>query len=271
MDINEVHFHEVGAVDSIIDIVGTAICIDNLNPTEIYFSNLNEGTGFVKCQHGIMPVPVPAVLNLVNVHNIPLNITDIKGELVTPTGAAIAATLATQFKTPQNIIIKNIGIGAGNKDFSHANILRILSFDSVANNEEVIQIDANIDDQTGETLSYAMEKIFDSGALDCWFTPIFMKKNRPAITLSVLVKHINLDNVLDQIFKHTTTIGLRYHAVTRDICQREFQKVTTKYGEIEAKKVTRKNITKIFAEYESAKEIANKLDISVIDVMKEVK
>jgi uncharacterized protein (TIGR00299 family) protein len=262
----EVHFHEVGAVDSIVDIVGAAICLDNLQAETIYFSPLCEGSGTVWCQHGRLPVPVPAVTNLAAEHHIPLKLTNVEGEMVTPTGAAFAATFGT-FVLPGQMCFTQCGIGVGQKDFPHANILRVFALAEQAESDEVLLLQANIDDQTGESLGYAMEKLLAAGALDCWFTPIYMKKNRPAITLSVLCQERDQKRLVDLMMIHTNTIGVRYSRWDRSICHRTVMTVTTPLGDASVKKISWNGHSRYTAEYESAKTLADMHNIPLQQAM----
>jgi len=204
----EVVFHEVGAIDSIVDIVAVAVCVDNLDITEVTVPVLYEGTGFVRCRHGMLPVPVPAVLNIAEKYSIRLNITECKGEFVTPTGAAIVAALATSQKLPQNFTVKKVGIGAGKRSYEKPSILRAMLIED-GESEEIYKLETNIDDCSGEVMGYVMAKLFELGAKDVYFTPIFMKKNRPAYELGVLCNYSDVEKMEEVIFKHTTTIGIR--------------------------------------------------------------
>ena len=274
LPVDQVHFHEVGAVDSIVDIVGAAICIDDLHPEAIRFSPLSEGTGTVRCQHGVIPVPVPAVANLAAARDIPLKMTDTVGEMVTPTGAAIAAVLSSGWGAPENWSIRKIGIGAGKKDFGHANILRVFAYedapaagDNAGAKDGVWQLEANIDDQSGEELAFAMEQIFRAGALDCWFTPITMKKSRPAVMISALCREEQKDAVARAILRHTSTIGVRMNRKERLICSRESITVTTPWGEALAKRCVFEDMVRVTAEYESARKLAEAHQLPLHQVM----
>lgn len=269
--INEVHFHEVGAIDSIIDIVATAVCIDNLNIEDVYVSELYEGSGHVKCQHGIIPVPVPAVVNIVSEHSIPIRITDVKGELVTPTGAAIAAALKTKDKLSEEYTIKRIGIGAGKKDFKKANILRTYIIDEKDEYKHGVWVlETNIDDSTGESLGYTMEKLFEKGAKDVFFTPIFMKKNRPAQMLKVICEEELINDMESIIFKHTTTIGIRKYKTGRTVLKREIKDIETIYGLIRFKMCTHDGNEYYYPEYEDVKAICDKTGLSYTEVYKNI-
>lgn len=270
LPVEQVHFHEVGAIDSIIDIVSTAFCIETLGVDEIVVSPLAEGHGYVRCQHGVIPVPVPATANIAAAHGLEFRFTDNDGEMVTPTGAAIAAALATRKTLPSGCRILKIGMGAGNKEFRQANVLRAMlletgeSAQETATQESAAQtpvdsgalwvMEANIDDCTGEMLGFAMEELFSAGALDVWYTPIIMKKGRPACTLSVLCREAQREILEDVIFAQTTTIGIRRYQAERTALERKFISVETQYGGIQVKVCTRKQHTYCYPEYESVKE-----------------
>ena len=269
LPIDEVHFHEVGAVDSIVDIVGAAVCLDNLGAERVYCTSISEGQGTVRCQHGIMPVPVPAVTNIVAAHGLTLRITDNDGEMVTPTGAAIVAGIRTDSRLPTSFRIVKTGIGAGKKDFEQANILRIHEIETDASPEEgdeVVVMNTNIDDQTSEQLAYAMEKLFASGARDVWFEPVFMKKNRPALKLNVLCLPHQVEALAEVIFRETSSIGLRYQNYRRIIMDRTLDEVQTEYGPVQIKRCSFHGIRKNTVEYESAKRAAEQHDVPLEEV-----
>jgi len=267
--IDEVHFHEVGAVDSIVDIVGTAVCIDNLNIERVIASPLFEGTGYLRCQHGLLPVPAPATAEILREYCIPFKITQNKGEMVTPTGAAIVAALAQSFTPPEFMTIEKIGFGAGKKDFASANVVRAMLVNTTDDNsDEIVKLECNIDDITGEQLGYAMEVLINSGANDCFYTPIFMKKNRPAYLLTVLCEQTSRENIVKLLFKHTTTIGIRTSKMPRIKMNRKIYTVATKYGEVQVKQCTYDDIVKNYVEYETAKKLAVQNNISVDDVFR---
>jgi len=262
VSIEEIHFHEVGAVDSIIDIVGTAILIDILKPQSIICSPLIENTGIVNCSHGIIPVPVPAVTEILRLSNVSLKIINNNlGESITPTGAAIICTLANSFTNSPYMKIDKIGYGAGTKEFEKPNVLRVFLGETDETPSDVIEIETNIDDMSPEILSFTMEELFKNNALDVWFTPIYMKKNRPSYKLSLLCKQEDKEKLISIIFSQTTTAGLRIKPCERIIMQRETITVKTEYGEILVKKLCYNNIVKYIPEYESVKELANKSKI----------
>lgn len=265
--IDEVHFHEVGAVDSIIDIVGCAILIEMLRPQQIYASVVHEGHGYVRCQHGLLSVPVPATSEILAAAGAPLSQIDIDGELVTPTGAAIIAELAERFGTMPEMKIKKIGWGAGTKNLPVPNVLKVYLGTNGTDAEkeqkmpeyghdEIMVLETNLDDCTGEMLGAAMEVLLQAGALDVFYTPVFMKKSRPAYRLTVLAKPQDEARMEQLIFLHTTTIGIRKRAEKRSILKREKVWVETPCGKIEAKKVYMGEGERIYPEYESAVKLA---------------
>ena len=259
----EVHFHEVGSIDSIIDIVGVCVLIDDLGVEEIYFSDLYEGIGIQKTVHGNMPVPVPAVANIIKSYNLKLNIISEQGEHITPTGVAIVAHFMSK-KRAQSFEIKNIGIGAGSKDFKKTtNILRIMEIQT-GEIGSLEMIETNIDDTTGEIMGYVMEKL-EPLSLDTFFTPIFMKKNRPAYKLSVLCTKENEKEIEKIIFRHTTAIGVRKYKVDRTVLDRRIQTVGIGDIDVQVKIVENDDEVYVYPEYESAKKLADTMGIAIKD------
>lgn len=271
----EVHFHEVGAVDSIVDIVGAAICLTDLGIDRVLCSPLAEGSGTVACAHGIMPVPVPAVANIASMHQVPLRLTELSGELVTPTGIALAAAMAEAFVQPSDLSLtmQQIGYGAGNKDFpGRTNLLRaFLLADVPAQTPPVSLIETNIDDQSPESLAFACEQLLQAGALDVWITPIVMKKGRAAHTLSVLVSQGDEQPFLTLIFQHTSSIGVRIQTLHREIMTRTEHRVTTPYGDIRLKDCRYDTgsglVQKDDFEWEDLKQAASCHNVSVATVL----
>ena len=264
--VKEVHFHEVGAVDSIVDIVAAAVCFDNLNITEVIIPELWEGRGTVRCQHGILPVPVPAVLNVAAQNGLKIKVTDVKGELVTPTGAAIAAAVRTKERLPERFSVIKTGIGAGKREYDCPGILRAMVIEEEAEQEKkedtICKLEANIDDCTGEALGYAMKLLMEAGARDVYYVPVFMKKNRPAWILSVLCKEEDRENLEQIIFRETTTIGIRRTAMKRTVLERELRKIDTSFGKVLVKICRDGNAVYFYPEYESLAELCKKTGIS---------
>lgn len=266
--LDEVHFHEVGAIDSIVDIVGTAILIDKINPDKIIASVVNDGYGFIECAHGTMAVPVPATSEIFAASNVKFRQIDIDTELVTPTGAAIIAELAEDFTTLPAMVTEKIGWGTGTKDLKIPNVLKVYYGEIQEENQNFVVMETNIDDCSGEILGYTSEKLFANGALDVFYTPIFMKKNRPAYRLSVTCRKEDMFKLQNIIFKETTTIGIRYRFESRTELGREIVEIDTKYGKIRAKKVTNNSETYVYPEYESMKKIAEENNIPLKELYK---
>lgn len=260
--LENVHFHEVGAIDSIVDIIGTAILITKINPDKIISSIVNDGYGFIECAHGTMSVPVPATSEIFAASQVRSRQIDIDTELVTPTGAAIIAELAESFEIMPIMKVSKIGWGCGTKDLKIPNVLKV-SMGTIEKQSEVVVIETNIDDCSGEVLGYTMEELMNKGALDAFFTPIFMKKNRPAYRLTVVCYEDKLEEMKDILFQETTTIGLRYRYEQRTVLDREIIELQTPYGFIHAKKVYHKDQIYIYPEYEDVKSIARKNHISI--------
>ena len=251
--IDEVHFHEVGAVDSIVDIAAVAVCIDNLHPTKIVFSPLTDGTGQIRCQHGLIPVPVPAVAAIAVQQNLILKSSSIEGELVTPTGAAIAAAASTDTSLPEEYRIRRIGFGAGKRNYKTTGLLRAMLLESTAKEvqDTILTMETNIDDCSGEALSCAMQKLMDAGTLDVFYTPIFMKKNRPAYLLKVICRPEDRVTMESIIFRNTTTIGIRYQEMQRTKLDRRIIAVETPWGMADIKCCTYADETYYYPENDS--------------------
>lgn len=299
LPIEEVHFHEVGAVDSIVDIISVAVCLHDLGITNVAVSSLAEGKGYVRCQHGVMPVPVPATANIAAAHGLELKLTDNDGEMVTPTGAAIAAALRTEDELPEHYVIEKIGVGAGNKEFKNANILRAMLIRPMEahtcqpeknkqdtgenkqdtgenkqntekneqNTEEKLWIlETNMDDCTGEALGFVMECLMEEGARDVWYTPAYMKKNRPAYVLRILCTDDKREVMEAAVFAHTTTIGIRRWPVERTVLEREVRRVETRYGAADVKVSRNAGVEYFYPEYESVRRICREQGLAFTEV-----
>lgn len=263
--VEQVHFHEVGAIDSIVDIVAASVLIDDLGIDDCVVVGLTEGNGTVRCQHGDLPVPVPAVLNIASEYAIPLRTSRVNGEMVTPTGIAIAAALRTRTVLPTQYTVSKTGIGLGKRDFGHANILRALILEDLENSakpEQIFLLETNIDDCSGEQMGLALEKLMSAGARDAHFLPCYMKKNRPAYLLRVIADGSNLTEMERVIFESTTSIGLRKIPLERTVMQRESVKIELPFGSVEAKKCSWNGITRCYPEYESVKKLAEAAGLS---------
>lgn len=274
----QVHFHEVGAVDSIVDIIAVAVCLDNLDITEVIVPYVCEGSGTVRCQHGILPVPVPAVVNVAKAHGIPLRMTGMEGELVTPTGAAIVAAIRTAAGLPKEFVVKKTGIGAGKRNYERPSLLRAMLVESTEKSAEkesadtICKLETNIDDCTGEALGYVMSRLLEFGARDVYYTPVYMKKNRPAYQLSVICDEFCREELEQIIFQETTTIGIRRVRMDRTVLQREMERVTLPFGELKIKKcILPDGRERRYPEYESAVELAEENDVPLQLILDEWK
>ncbi len=266
---DEVHFHEVGAVDSIIDIVGTAICIDSLNIDKVLFSRIPLSRGFVKCAHGVFPLPAPAVMEILK--EVPIYYSDVTFELVTPTGAGIVKALGEGFGEPESAAItaiEAIGYGLGKKTYEVPNVLRAVIFnEKKTSKDSILKIETNIDDMTPEQLGFVMEQILETGALDVYFTNIMMKKNRSAIMLTVLCNIYDKEKISSLILKNTSTFGIRYTEMRRQILDRKFIEVNTGFGVVKCKVgILNGTATKFSPEYEDCKSLARTSGRSIIDI-----
>lgn len=274
--LEQVHFHEVGAVDSIVDIVAAAVCLDDLDITETVIPRICEGRGFVRCQHGVIPVPVPAVVNIAQANQLPLHLTETEGELVTPTGAAIAAAIRTKEQLPESFVIKKTGIGAGKRTYDRPSLLRAMLIGTkeqpAVKHDCVCCLETNIDDCTGETLGYVMERLFETGARDVNYTPVYMKKNRPAYQLNVICSRESVPELESIIFRETTTIGIRKMEMERTVLERSPETVQTSLGEAEVKVCTLPGGEKrCYPEYAAAERLAAKNGISYQDAFEQIK
>lgn len=256
----EVHFHEVGAVDSIVDIVAAAVCLDDLAPERIIVSPLSEGTGTVRCQHGMLPIPVPAVTNIVAAYALPIHNTTVQGELVTPTGAAITAAVMQEHNSlPEDYTIERVGIGAGKRAYETAGILRAMWIRPLAEGKDrIVKLEANIDDVTGEQLGYCMDCLMEAGARDVSFLPLYMKKNRPAYEVHVICDPSDVARMEEILFRETTTIGIRRCTMQRTVMERELRNVETVFGTARVKVCSHGDVRKVYPEYESVRALCKK-------------
>lgn len=278
-DIDRIHFHEIGGLDSIIDITSAVIGIKTLGIEEIHSSALPLGKGFVECSHGIIPVPAPATLELLK--NIPTYSGGIESEMITPTGAAIISTLAKSFGERPLMKIERIGYGAGEKEFSIPNLLRVSIGEKILKDEnlkdgyvsdEAVLIETNIDDMNPEFYDYIMDRLFSQGALDVFLTPIQMKKNRPAHMLSIIVYEQDLKEILEVLFSESTTLGVRIREIKRlRLAQQNFI-AETKYGKIRVKVgIFKGEIKNIAPEYEDCNKMAKQHQVPLKEIYEEAK
>lgn len=288
IDVQKVHFHEVGAMDAIIDVVGACIGFEMLGIERFVCSKIHVGSGFVKMAHGKFPVPPPAVAEILQ--NIPIYSTEIEGELITPTGAAIIATVCEEFGQIPKIIIEKTAYGAGTRDYNDfPNVLRLIIGEEEKGRkgeeeirskikdlrsktkDQLILLETNIDDLSPEILGFVMEKAFEFGCLDCWFTPIQMKKNRPATMISILCGNEKAEVFKELLFTETSTLGIRISRIERECLERESKKIETEFGEIDVKigKFNGK-VVNIKPEYDQMREFAVKSKIPLKEIERRI-
>lgn len=274
--VDEVHFHEVGAVDSIVDIVGTVTALHLLGIAKVYASPLPLGHGKVKAAHGWIPVPVPATLALLRMRgSVPVYGAGVEGELVTPTGAAILTSLVEEFGALPEMELKITGCSSGKRDYGYPNILRAIigvqSEKKCCYGENQILMETNIDDLNPEVYDYVIGRLFDAGALDVYITPVQMKKNRPAVKLSILATPERVNMLTEVLFMETSTIGLRCQVVEKIMLHRHLEKVSTPWGEVRVKVAAgQEGVLNVSPEYEDCRRIAVRERVSLKEVYKEV-
>jgi uncharacterized protein (TIGR00299 family) protein len=266
--VEEVHFHEVGAVDAIVDVVGSILGLELLGVEEVYVSPLHLGYGMVKSAHGLLPVPAPATMELIK--GVPVYGWDVEAELLTPTGAAILTTLACSFGSPPPFKLEKLGYGAGFWDLPFPNLLRLCIGEKEAHGYEedyVTVLEANIDDMNPQWFDHLIERLLEAGALDAYLSPIQMKKGRPGVKLGVIVQEEKLGPVLDAIFRESTTIGVRAYRAKRWKLEREEITVLTQFGEVKVKVARRGGqILNIAPEYEDCRKLAKERGVALKEV-----
>ena len=254
--VTDIHFHEVGTMDAVADIVGVCVLLEQIGAGKIVVSPLATGFGQVRCAHGILPVPAPATASIIE--GIPTYSGDVEGELLTPTGAALLKHFADSFGTRPVMAIEKTGYGMGRKDFAKANMLRTFIGEADNESDKVVEMKFNVDDMTGEEIGYATGVLMDNGALDVFTTSVYMKKNRPGILFTVLVKLEDKEKFAKLIFENTTTIGIRFNEMERFKLSRREEKVMTRFGEVSFKVSEGFGVTKTKPEYDDVKGIADK-------------
>jgi pyridinium-3,5-bisthiocarboxylic acid mononucleotide nickel chelatase len=267
MPLEKVHFHEVGALDSIADIVGAAVALDLTGAERITCRSVPPGSGTVQCAHGLMPVPAPATALLLQ--GMPLATAPVKSELVTPTGAAILATVVNEFTDQPTMTIERIGVGAGKKDFwEQPNVLRVFlgTAATSASGDTVTVLETNLDDVSPEVIGYCFDRLFAAGAVDVFTVPIQMKKNRPGVLLSVIAPNQAVPAIETVLFRETGTFGVRRYSVARSALEREAVTVSTPWGPVKAKKGWRDGLTVVTPEYEDCARVAREHGVPLRDV-----
>jgi uncharacterized protein (TIGR00299 family) protein len=267
-----IHFHEVGAVDSIVDIVGTAICLEYFNIGDVYSSAVKVGNGgFIETQHGAMPIPTPATVEILK--GYPTVLTDVKAELTTPTGAAIVKTLSKGTLSMERFKVEAIGYGAGSREIVELpNLLRVMvgELESGYAGDELVTVETNIDDMNPEVYPYVIERLLEFGSHDAYVIPVLMKKGRPGALLSVLTERGRLDGVLQILFSETTTLGVRIQPVERKKVPRSTRTVSTSFGIVKVKVIQRESGETLVPEFEECKRIAREKNLPLIEVYKKI-
>lgn len=270
--LEKVHFHEVGALDSIVDIVGVTICLEKFGIERVYTSPVRLGSGgLVKTQHGVMPTPAPATMEILR--NYPTVLTDIPEELTTPTGAGIVKALSAGVLDDEVIHIETIGYGSGTKEFAQVpNLLRVVigKLESKSEHEQIVTVETNIDDMNPQVYPYLIDKLIEAGAHDAYLVPVIMKKGRPGILLSVMTGKSRLETITQIIYKETSTIGLRIQEIGRRKLPREHIEVQTQFGPVKAKAVTRDGVMILSPEFEECRRIAAERGIPLLRVQEEL-
>ncbi len=259
--VDQIHFHEVGSLDAIADVTAVCLLIYELAPEKIVCSPIHVGSGQVACAHGILPVPAPATAHILR--DIPTYGGQVRGELCTPTGAALLKHFAAEFGSQPVMQVEKIGYGCGKKDFEQANCVRAMLGQTESNRDSVAELRCNLDDMTPEAIGFATEALFAAGALDVYTIPIGMKKNRPGVLLTCMCRMEQREEMLRLLFKHTTTLGIREAVCNRYTLNRTVETVETEYGPVRVKKVTGWGVSREKAEYEDLAGIAREHDISL--------
>lgn len=283
LPVDQVHFHEVGAIDSIVDVVAAAVCLDDLDIDQVVVPSVTEGSGLVRCQHGMLPVPVPAVVNIAAMTGLPLHMSTRRGELVTPTGAALAAAVMTSDQLPRRFRVLKVGLGAGKRAYQVPSILRAMLIEPLPDQtsdmipsptaadaaadapssapepaDTIWKLECNIDDSTGEMLGAVLTDLMEAGARDAHFLPVYMKKNRPAYELAVICDDGHREALEDIVFRETTTIGIRRQRMERSIMDVSFRTAQTAYGPVRLKVCRRGDVSRAYPEYDSVMEAARR-------------
>lgn len=267
--IENIHFHEVGSLDALADVLSVCELMHELAPEKILASPVNAGSGFVKCAHGVLPVPTPATELILC--GVPIYSGQIKSELCTPTGAALLKHFVSDFVPRPVLTVERVGYGTGKKNFETANVVRVLLGYADNEKEQIIELACNLDDMTPEELGFAMEELFRLGALDVYFTDIGMKKSRPGVMLTCMCREAQRDEMLRCIFKHTTTIGVREYTCGRYSLSRSIETVQTQYGAVRVKNSEGYGVKRSKAEYDDLARLARENNTALAEIKKQIK
>ena len=266
--VSEIHFHEVGTLDAVTDVVSVCLLMEEIGAEEVVVSPVHVGSGHVRCMHGILPVPAPATALILK--DVPTYGGHIQGELCTPTGAALLKHFASRFGDRPMMKTKAIGYGMGKKDFEQANCVRAFLGESEGKLEQITKLECNLDDMTGEDIGFAIEQLFNAGARDVFTQPIGMKKNRPGILLSVLCLPEDADRLAEEIMKHTSTLGIRRQEMSRYALQRSVGTVNTSYGEVRLKQASGMGVKRSKPEFDDIAAIARKYNVPLRTIREKI-
>ena len=263
--VDQIHFHEVGSMDAVADITAVCLLMHELDVDRVVASPVHVGSGQVRCAHGILPVPAPATAHILK--QVPIFGGSIRGELCTPTGAALLKHFVENFDDMPVMAVSGIGYGMGKKDFERANCVRVLLGETAKQTDEILELNCNIDDMTGEAMGFALEQLMEHGALDAFTVPIGMKKSRPGVMLTVLCKEANKEEMVRLIFRHTTTLGIREKRCQRHILDRRMESVDTPYGKVHRKVSSGYGVQRTKYEYNDLARIAKEQNLSIFEVL----
>ena len=266
VEVTDIHFHEVGTMDALADISAVCMLLDELSPDEIIASPVHVGSGHVECAHGILPVPAPATAYILQ--GIPAYGGEVKGELCTPTGAALLKHFVSSFGELPAITVERIGYGMGKKDFKIANCLRAMLGETKEKSHEIVELSFNVDDMTAEEIGFAMEMLFEAGASEVFTVPAGMKKNRPGTMVCVLCEKDITDKIVSTVFRHTSTIGIRENLMRRYVLERRTEKIETEYGTVRRKISGTGEVEKSKLEYDDVARIAREKGIGFREALK---
>ena len=262
--VTEIHFHEVGTLDAVADVVGVCLLMEALSPDQVIVSPVHTGSGHVHCAHGILPVPAPATALILQ--GIPSYGGQVRGELCTPTGAALLKHFVSGFGDRPVMTVEKIGYGMGKKDFERANCVRAFLGENEGQRETISKLECNLDDMTGEDIGFAMEQLFAAGAFEVYTQPVGMKKSRPGVLLTVICSTGDADRLAGEMMKHTTTLGIRRQDLSRYVLKRKVEEVDTPCGKVRVKYASGMGITRSKAEYEDLAALAREKNVSLADI-----
>lgn len=268
MPVDQIHFHEVGTMDAVADIAGVCLLFHELGADQIIASPVHVGSGYVHCAHGILPVPAPATAHILQ--GIPVYSTQVQGELCTPTGAALLKHFVKEFREMPVMTTSKIGYGMGKKDFERANCVRAFLGDTAETGDEIAELSCNLDDMTAEAVGFAEEALFEAGALEVYTVPVGMKKSRPGVLLTCMCRREDEEKMVELLFRHTTTLGVREHISRRFTLKRREETVETAYGPVRKKISQGHGVTRTKLEYEDLAAIAKKTTRPLEEIRKEI-